>query len=92
MQLQASIANAQSSAGLLGAGIGAIGAFFSDEEGKLDPVAVSETLDGITIYEYTHAATGERMIGVMAGDVEKVRPGAVYNRMGYRAVNYRELR
>lgn len=91
MQMQASIANAQSSAGLLGAGLGAIGAFFSDEDGKADPIRVSETLDGIPIYEYTHKGTGERMIGVMAADVEKVRPWAVYRRMGSDAVSYREL-
>lgn len=92
MQTQASIANAQSSAGLLGAGLGAIGAFFSDEDGKADPIVVSKTLDGIPIYEYTHKGTGERMIGVMASDAAKVRPGAVFRRLGHDAVSYRDLR
>lgn len=91
MQLNASIANAQSWNALLGAGIGAIGTFFSDDEGKADPIIVSVTLDGIPVYEYTHVGTGERMLGVMATDVEKIRPWAVYDRMGSRAVSYREL-
>jgi len=91
MQLQASIANAQSSAGILGAGIGAIGAFFSDDDGKADKVQISTTPDGIPVYEYTHLGTGERMIGVMASDVEKVRPWAVGERMGARVVQYRDI-
>lgn len=91
MQLQASIANAQSSNALFGAGIGAIGAFFSDEDGKADPVLVTHLPSGIPIYEYTHKGTGERMIGVMARDVEHVRPGAVVSRLGRDAVVYREL-
>jgi hypothetical protein len=91
MQLQANIANAQSSMGLMGAGIGLIGSFLSDDEVKGDLVPVSETLDGIPIYEYTHAGTGERMIGVLASDVEKVRPWAVGRRFDKATVAYREL-
>jgi len=91
MQLQASQANASRTASLFGAGIGAIGAFFSDDDGKADPVLVSKTLDGIPIYEYTHKGTGERMLGVMASDVERVHPGAVFHRLGRRAVSYEEL-
>lgn len=91
MQLRGSIANAQMGTGLIGAGIGAIGAFFSDDDGKASPVQVSKTLDGIPIYEYTHKGTGERMLGVMASDVERIHPGAIYTRLGARAVSYREL-
>jgi hypothetical protein len=92
MQTQASIANAQMGAGLLGAGIGAIGAFFSDPDGKTDMVLISHTLEGIPIYEYTNLQTGERMIGVLSTDVEKVRPWAVYTRLGSDAVSYRDVR
>jgi hypothetical protein len=91
MQTQASIANAQSSAGILGAGIGLLGAFISDEDAKTDLVRVSQTIDGIPIYAYTHRSTGERMIGVLSKDVEKVRPGSVGRRLGMDVVQYRDL-
>lgn len=91
MQFQAGVANQSSSMGLIGAGVGAIGAFFSDPEGKADPIKIGETLDGIPVYEYTHLGTGERMIGVMSTDVERVRPGAVAVRMDRDVVSYERL-
>lgn len=91
MQLQANVANAQSSMGMLGAGIGLIGSLFSDEEGKTDLVLVSHLPNGIPLYEYTHKGTGERMVGVLASDVEKVRPGALFHRLGSKAVSYADL-
>src|SRR5262245_14329 len=91
MRTNASIANAGIAGSIIGAGVGAIGAFFSDDDGKADPVKISETLDGIAIYEYTHKGTGERMLGVLASEVEKVRPWAVRERLGSRTVSYREV-
>lgn len=92
MQLQASVTNAQTSASMFGAGIGLVGALFSDADMKGDLVKVAEHPIGIPIYLYTRKDTGEEMIGVLAQDVQKVRPWAVGMKDGYLVVNYRELR
>lgn len=94
MQLQASIANAQSQTSLLGAGIGAIGGLFglfSDEDMKGDLVPIGTTEGGLTIYEYTRKDTGERMIGVLSREAEEKYPWAIGVRGGYETVDYREL-
>ena len=91
MQLQASIANAQSRTSLMGAGIGAIGSLFSDADIKDDFVQIGKHRTGIPIYVYTRKDTGERMIGVLAQDVQKVAPHAVGERSGYLTVDYEEL-
>ena len=93
MQLQASIANAQSQTSLLGAGIGALGGLFalSDADAKVDLVPIAETESGLPIYEYTRIDTGERMIGVLSKDVEKKFPWAIGVRGGYEMVDYGEV-
>jgi hypothetical protein len=91
MQLQASIANAQSSASIIGAGIGAIGSLFSDEDLKTNAIVIGYADPwGIPIYEFDIG--DERRIGVFASDVEDVMPGAVGERFGYRTVQYEDLR
>lgn len=91
MQLQASVTNAQTSASMFGAGIGLVGALFSDADMKGDLVPIAEHPVGIPIYLYTRKDTGEEMIGVLAQDVQKVKPWAVGIKDGYLVVNYREL-
>jgi hypothetical protein len=91
MQLQASIANAQARSSMFGAGIGAIGSLFSDEDIKGDLVQIAEHPIGVPVYMYTRKDTGERMIGVLAQDVYKVMPHAVGIRDGYLTVDYEEL-
>lgn len=86
MQLQASIANSQSKASMFGAGIGAIGALFSDKRLKANAIVISIRPDGIPIYAYD--MDGERRIGMYADDVEKLYPGAVGKRFGYKTLNY----
>lgn len=88
MQFQASNANASRTAGLIGAGIGAVGAYFSDKDMKGDLIPISQTRDGFTIYEYTRIDTGEKMLGVLAQDVEAVLPGAIYTKDGWDMVDY----
>lgn len=94
---QANMANAQQQTALLGAGIGAIGAYFSTKEvkaapdGELEMVLVSYTKHGLPIYKYKRIDTGEEHIGVLSEDVEEVFPGAVYSRGGYDMVQYRSL-
>ena len=90
MQLQASIANAQSRASMFGAGIGLVGSLFSDERLKSDAVVIARLESfGIPIYEYTY--DGDRYLGVFASDVESVAPHAVGERYGYRTVQYGDL-
>ena len=91
LQTQASLASMQSQNALIGAGIGAIGAYFSDEDIKGDLIEISRTKEDIPIYVYTRADTGERLIGVLASDVEQVYPGAIYQKKGYEMVDYRWL-
>lgn len=95
LQTQASIANAQASTGIFGAGIGALGsigaAFFSDEDLKGEAVQISELPNGLPVYVYTRKDTGERLIGVMAQEVAEVMPWAVGERGGYLTVDYERL-
>ena len=95
MQAQASSSNSDRLYRLLGAGIGAggqIGAsYFSDPELKTDLIHISDTLDGIPIYEYTRKDTGERMLGVLSSDVEAKMPWAVLTRGGYDVVDYERV-
>jgi hypothetical protein len=92
MQLQASMANAQSSNAMLGAGVGLIGALISDVDAKEDIVPIGRTESGLGIYEYTLKSTGERMIGVLSHEVEEILPHAVGTRMGYDVVDYSEVK
>lgn len=91
LQAQVAMSNSNSMNALIGAGIGAVGSMLSDEDIKGDLIQISETSHGIPIYAYTRTDTGEQMIGVLAKDVEEVMPGLVYDRGGYKTVQYREL-
>ena len=91
LRAQVSMQNSASGTSLLGAGLGAIGAFFSDEDIKGEKVLVSYTPHGLPIYEYTRKDTGERMLGIMAQDAEELFPGAIYERDGYLVVQYKDL-
>lgn len=88
MQLQASMANAQNKSSMFGAGIGLIGALFSDVDMKEDITQIAEMPNGLGIYEYTLKTTGERMIGVLANEVEALLPWAVGTKGGYDVVDY----
>jgi hypothetical protein len=88
MQTQASIANAQSSASMFGAGLGLIGALFSDDVLKKNLIPVMTRDDGITVYKYIYEPTGEEVLGVLASEVEKLYPGAVGHKSGYLVVDY----
>jgi hypothetical protein len=90
LQTQAAIANAQSSAAILGAGIGAIGAIFSDERLKSNAVRIS-TLHPFDIPIYEYEIGGVRQIGVFASDIEEQLPGHIGERYGYKTVQYEGL-
>ena len=91
MQFQASVANNQSRNALIGAGIGAVGAYFSDPKMKEDAIPISHTIHGIPIYLYRRKDTGEQLIGCFSTEVEEVFPGAIGHREGYDTVQYRDL-
>jgi len=84
-------------AALLGAGaqLGAtaIGAGWSDRRLKADivQVGVDETT-GLNLYEFRYRTGAARYRGVMADEVEVLRPDAVYeDALGYKLVDYRAL-
>jgi hypothetical protein len=81
----------------LGSAAGMLGAAYmlapatSDRRLKTDVVLRGTHPLGIGIYEYT--IDGRREVGVMADEVEKVRPDAVsIGENGYKQVDYSKLR
>ncbi len=85
-------------AGMLGGTGGTLGTiaslagFFSDERLKENIIHVG-TENGHNIYEfnYRHAPTDERYIGVMAQEVEKTHPEAIAEVNGFKSVNYNTI-
>jgi len=76
---------------MLGLGMQAAPFMFSDRRLKEDIKRVGETDDGLGVYTYRYKGSPVRQMGVMAQEVEKVKPGAVHRIGGYRAVDYGAL-
>jgi hypothetical protein len=78
--------------GLAGAGLGgwARGGFPSDIRIKENIERVATTPNGLGIYSYNHIGESARRIGLMAQEVEKVRPSAVFEVNGIKHVDYAE--
>lgn len=72
---------------LMGAGTAALG-IFSDERLKENIEPVGELYDGTNIYRYNYKFDPTPQIGVMAQEVEKTRPHAVFEVGGFKAVRY----
>lgn len=92
MQMQGANANAAASRqnGLFGA-LGQIGsAFISDIRAKTDIQRVGVLENGLPVYLYRYKSGGPFHIGVMAQEVEKVKPDAVGEVNGIKFVNYAE--
>ena len=96
LQAQSAARNAQASSqnGIFGA-LGQIGAagvpfLMSDARLKTDISRVGTLDNGLPVYRYRYKAGGPMHIGVMAQDVQQVRPGAVAEIDGFLAVNYAE--
>lgn len=77
---------------LLGAGIGAAGAIFSDRRLK-ENVELVGAHAGLPLYAFNYITVPDRrFVGVMADDVERVLPDAVtVDADGYKLVNYSML-
>ena len=74
--------------GLLGTGLTA-GIKYSDRRLKTDIKRVGHTDDGLPIYTYRYRAGGPLEMGVMAQDVERVKPQAVSEDLnGLKMVDY----
>ena len=92
-------ANAQESAGFgnflgsaLGTGLAAY-AVFSDRRLKRNISRVGSLPNGLSVYAYEYVWGGGRQVGVMADEVEKILPSAVFtDSLGFKAVDYSQLR
>ena len=74
--------------GMLGFGLQAAPLLFSDRRLKEDIKRVGETDDGLGIFTYRYKGHPTTHMGVMAQDVQKVKPDAVKKVGGYLAVDY----
>jgi len=72
-----------------GAGLGlqALG-MFSDERLKEEIEPVGKLYDGTSVYRYNYIGDPTPRIGVMAQEIEKTRPEAVFEVGGFKAVDY----
>jgi hypothetical protein len=75
-----------------GSFLGSLGAAaikqWSDRRLKTDIVKLGELPDNIGVYAFTYIESGNRDVGVMADEVEKVYPDAVSEVRGYKMVDY----
>lgn len=79
------------SGGGAGSGLASAGsslAMFSDARLKEDIEPVGELFDGTNVYSYRYKGDATPRIGLMAQEVEKVRPDAVTEIAGFKAVDY----
>lgn len=90
---QKSVGGSPSTLGSIASTVGGIASIFgSDRRLKRDIKRVDEFEDGLGIYEYRYLTSMRRVIGVMADEVEKLRPWALGPKIaGYRTVNYGAL-
>lgn len=87
-------AQMQKQAGMMGGlfSLGSAALMASDERLKRDVVKVGERPDGLGVYAFNYIWGGPRRLGVMAQEVLKVLPHAVFkDRDGFMSVNYGAL-
>ena len=89
---EASAMKSSGAGGILGGIVGGIASIFSDERLKENIIKVGEFEPGIGLYEFSYKKQVGRYVGVLAQEVEKVRPDCVdIDPDGYRFVNYDKL-
>lgn len=78
-----------SGAGSLASSLGPMMALFSDERLKTDIAPVGKLNDGQNVYSYRYKGDPRPQIGLLAQEVERVRPEAVHTHSsGFKMVNY----
>lgn len=89
-QMQAYQAQMQQKNAMMGGLFGLGGSLlqFSDERLKTDITRVGELPNGLPVYTFRYKWGGPVQLGLMARDVEKVKPDAVSSLAGYLAVDY----
>lgn len=81
-----------STLGSIASTVGGLASIFSDRRLKRDIVKEGEFPDGLGIYSFRFAGEAEREMGVMADEVEKLRPWARGpDKAGYATVDYGAL-
>jgi hypothetical protein len=68
-----------------------LGILLSDRRMKCDLEKVGSLDCGIPVYSFRYVGSDQRVVGVMAQDVEPVAPGAVLDVFGVKFVDYDEL-
>lgn len=77
---------------MMGAQVGSsAGRAFSDRRLKKNIKRIGTHKSGVGIYEYDYIWGGEKQIGVMAQELEKVMPEAVFEIDGFKGVDYAKL-
>jgi hypothetical protein len=71
--------------------LGAAGSFFSDVRLKENIERIGTADAGYGIYRYNYKGDDKPQIGVLAQEVEQVKPEAVGESQGYKTVNYRMI-
>lgn len=77
--------------GSIGGLIGGVLGFFSDDDLKENVVFIGRRGDGIGSYEFNYRGSKARYSGVLASEIEVLRPDAIIMDNGYRRVNYDAL-
>lgn len=91
-QKSTSTGGSPSTIGSIASAAGGLASIFSDRRLKRDIVKQGEFSDGLGIYSYRYVTGLRRVLGVMADEVEKLRPWARGpDRAGYATVNYGAL-
>lgn len=89
---QRSVGGSPSTLGSIASTVGGIASIFSDRRLKHTVRKIGEFADGLGIYLYSYLGQKERIRGVMANEVAKLRPWALGPRIaGYATVNYGAL-
>lgn len=87
----ASVSSANSmNSGLFGLGAAGLLAF-SDRRLKTDITKVGKTDEGLPVYTYRYKGENKMQMGIMAQDLEQVKPEAVHEIGGYKAVDYSQV-
>lgn len=84
------MAKASKDSGLFGL-IGGILGMFSDDKLKENIEFIGRRGDGIGVYQWNYTGGDQRFEGVLASEIEVLRPEAIVLIDGYRAVDYAKL-